>query len=190
MSGYLEMEGENQGMEDNREERQIALKLSEKDYKGLLYKAARCGLSVGELLEAFVGDLVDGQASSGSDERMYIAQWFNRCRFSNGWDQPRTYLHYLLQQGLEAAEKAAEDWRYLKETREELEDAKSGDWAQPSEIDEMESEYEEAAGRIFDRYQEYAGYISRYRKEDGYSLEEFSEELQKVGEWCKCVEGI
>ncbi len=51
-------------------ERSISLKLSDADCERLLKKAAMCGLTVAELLQNFIGDLVDGTYSNGSDERM------------------------------------------------------------------------------------------------------------------------
>lgn len=42
--------------------------------------AGEYGLTIGELIENFVGDLVDGTYSNGS-ERMYAQQWFERCWF-------------------------------------------------------------------------------------------------------------
>lgn len=40
-------------------------------------KSGKVGLSIGELFENFVADLICGTHTNGSDERMYIKQWFD-----------------------------------------------------------------------------------------------------------------
>ena len=52
-------------------ERTITLKLSDADVERISNKAERHGLTVSELLENFIGDLVGGTYSNGSDERDY-----------------------------------------------------------------------------------------------------------------------
>ncbi|MBM6802923.1 hypothetical protein H6B07_09670 [Mediterraneibacter glycyrrhizinilyticus] len=60
-------------------ERTISVKLSDADCKRVLAAAGQYGMTVGELLEKFIADLVDGTFTNGSDERMYARQWLNRC---------------------------------------------------------------------------------------------------------------
>lgn len=74
--------------------RQLEIKLSDADTLRLIEKAAGVGLTVSELLENFIADLVCGIFSNGSDERMYANAWFNRCGF--GMFQKNTLLHHLL----------------------------------------------------------------------------------------------
>lgn len=64
-------------------ERSIPVRLSDADVERLADRAARAGMTVGELLASFVGDLVDGTYTNGSDERMYAQDWFDRCGFSH-----------------------------------------------------------------------------------------------------------
>lgn len=77
--------------------RKIYLNLSDADVERIAETTGRVGLTVSELLENFIGDLVDGTYTNGSDERMYANRWFSRCWFSfesiygNG-----TFLRYLL----------------------------------------------------------------------------------------------
>ncbi|NOW07821.1 molecular chaperone GrpE [Clostridium beijerinckii] len=75
-------------------ERTITIKLSDADCERISEKAGRCGLTVGELLENFIGDLVNGTYSNGSDERYMAKQWFERCWF--GMSPDDTLLRYLL----------------------------------------------------------------------------------------------
>ena len=53
-------------------ERKITVKLSDADCDRLARKCGEHGLTIGELIENFVGDLVGGTYSNGSDERDYI----------------------------------------------------------------------------------------------------------------------
>lgn len=71
----------------------IELKLSDQDVDRIIIIAGSVGLSVGELLENFIGDLVDGTYSNGSDERMYADMWFRRCGF--GMSDNESFLSYL-----------------------------------------------------------------------------------------------
>lgn len=75
-------------------ERTITLQLSDHDCERIAREAGVVGLTVGELLENFIGDLTDGTYSNGSDERMYAELWFKRCMFSMFPSQ--TLLRHLL----------------------------------------------------------------------------------------------
>lgn len=55
-------------------ERKITVKLSDADCDRLARKCGEHGLTIGELIENFVGDLVGGTYSNGSDERDYADQ--------------------------------------------------------------------------------------------------------------------
>lgn len=74
-------------------ERKITVKLSDADCDRLARKCGEHGLTIGELIENFVGDLVGGTYSNGSDERDYADQWFERCWF--GMFPEPTLLNHL-----------------------------------------------------------------------------------------------
>lgn len=74
--------------------RPIEISLSEADCERVANLAGMHGLTVSNLLENFIGDLVSGTYSNGSDERMYAEQWFERCWFS--WDYPNSLLRFLI----------------------------------------------------------------------------------------------
>lgn len=76
------MAGQQQEEIETIRSRTIEVKLSDADVKRISEKAAAHGLTVGELIENFIGDLVCGTYSNGSDERMYAEQWFERCWLS------------------------------------------------------------------------------------------------------------
>ena len=88
-------------------ERKITVKLSDADCDRLARKCGEHGLTIGELIENFVGDLVGGTYSNGSDERDYADQWFERCWF--GMFPEPTLLNHLLNFGYEP------DWKPEKE---------------------------------------------------------------------------
>lgn len=69
------------------------LNLSDNDVKRLALKADECNLNVSELLENFIGDLISGTYSNGSDERMYANQWFDRYWFS--FEPENDLIQYL-----------------------------------------------------------------------------------------------
>ena len=75
-------------------ERTLTLQLSDADVKRLCKKAASVSLTVPQLLENFIGDLVCGTYSNGSDERDYVHNWFERCCFD--FSAEPTFLRYSL----------------------------------------------------------------------------------------------
>lgn len=78
-------------------ERTIKLNLSDADCERIAKKVGKHGITVSKLLENFIGDLVDGTYSNGSDERYMAEQWFERCWF--GMFPEETLLKYLLEWG-------------------------------------------------------------------------------------------
>ena len=90
--------GEQQKREiETIKERYIKLKLSDADCERVYNLCGMHNISFEELLENFIGDLVDGTYSNGSDERMYAEQWFERCWF--GSYPETTLLSFLLDSG-------------------------------------------------------------------------------------------
>lgn len=103
--------------------RTIELELSDSDAKRIAEKAGAHGLTVGKLLESFIGDLVYGTYSNGSDERDLAGQWFDRCWF--GMFPGMTFLSYLVEWGgidevLQAWDDIADSTENIKITQEEL----------------------------------------------------------------------
>ena len=113
--------------------RQFDLKLSDADYRRIAEKAALAELSVEQLLESFIGDLVGGTYSNGSDERMKANEWYDRCGYDSGFDEKYSLLHFLISEyeiddfirEVEEFENNRDD---IESTKEELADPKE-DWA-------------------------------------------------------------
>lgn len=107
-------------------ERSFTLNLSDADIEKVWRKVGCVGLSISELLENFIGDLIDGTYSNGSDERELANQWFERCGF--GMFPDKTFLRFLLEQ--ESVDDFVESYRSLKNSEEQIaiknEDLKNG----------------------------------------------------------------
>lgn len=155
-------------------ERNICLNLSDADVQRISEKAGRVNLSVSELLQNFIGDLVGGTYSNGSDERDLADQWFDRCWF--GMFPDKTFLRYLIEYG--CVDDALELWDWIKSEKEDLEHAATnqGD-SDDEEIAGMKENIEywqEQLNDIFSDFQNEA------KNEVIGTLEE---EMQKVIQW-------
>ena len=116
-------------------ERTITLKLSDDDCDRILRKAGSSGLTVAQLLENFIGDLVGGTYYNGSDESMYAELWFDRCWF--GMFPGKTLLRHLLENEV--------DIESFITTYEENEEYK----AHPENFGELMEEYGMEPGESF-----------------------------------------
>lgn len=108
-------------------ERNIKIRLSDADCDRISDLCGEYGITVAELLENFIGDLVDGTRSNGSDERDLAQDYFYRCSFARFPEN--TLLHHLLTWGrnpeeylqlLDYIEQNEEEKKYLEEHPEEV----------------------------------------------------------------------
>ncbi len=95
-------------------QRTISIRLYQDEVEELCRKSGKVGLSIGELFENFVADLICGTHTNGSDERMYIEQWFDRCYFSIMPEE--TFLSYLLE--MREIDSVLECWEILQELKD------------------------------------------------------------------------
>jgi len=149
-------------------ERDMKLSLSDADVRRLWEMAAKAGMSAGELLESFVGDLVDGTYTNGSDERMCAQNWFERCWFSHL--SQKTFLRYLVE--FAEVDLFVSAWRSKEDLSAELADCKA-----PAEIDELKNEIDYWQGEVDDYF---ASCVDWYKGEPLGTLEE---EAAKVLAW-------
>lgn len=103
--------------------RELILNLSDQDVERIRETAASVDLSVGELIENFIGDLTGGTYRNGSDERELVNQWFHRCWF--GRFPEETFLKHLIDIGeldhfIEYADNLQELGRDIKRYQEWL----------------------------------------------------------------------
>jgi uncharacterized protein YifE (UPF0438 family) len=85
-------------MSEHKNKYKVELNLYEEDLKDVCKKAGICGMTISELLESFIGDLIDGKCRNGSDEYFMANAWFDRCGFPYGVEH--TFLRYLLEEDL------------------------------------------------------------------------------------------
>lgn len=74
--------------------RKIHLCLSDADCEKLFDLCGRHEITVSNLLENFIGDLICGTCRNGSDERDYAEQYFKRCSFN--WNTDKSLVCFLL----------------------------------------------------------------------------------------------
>lgn len=135
-------------------ERTITLNLSDADCERIVKKVGKHGLTVGKLLENFIGDLVDGTYSNGSDERNFAEQWFERCWF--GMFPEETLLKYLLewQYDIDNFLTVYDELKYYEanpqEYAEEVKEAKENG----EEIPWFEQEYHEYADEFVKNHED------------------------------------
>lgn len=144
-------------------ERHITLNLSDADCKRISEQAGKAGLTVGELLTQFIGDLVGGTYSNGSDERDKADEWYNRCWF--GMFPEDTLLRYFLVYGYDVDDflTTYDELQYYKEN--------------PSEFAEEVAELEDGEKLWFE--DEYHDYIDDFLKDHADS------DLEKEVELCR-----
>ena len=139
--------------------RNYNLNLSDADVERLAKKALSYGVTVAELLENFIGDLVDGTYSNGSDERMYASEWAERCWFA--LDSPeKNLLQFLFGDNMFGRE-----FSDLEEIKERIEDEKrtiaslEEDIANPEDWDQI-VHWDVNKGEYVDSYSSVDEYIN------------------------------
>lgn len=142
----------------------VSIRLYQDEVEELCRKSGKVGLSIVELFENFVADLICGTHTNGSDERMYIEQWFDRCYFSIMPEE--TFLSYLLE--MREIDRVLECWEILQELKE-LEE--------PDCYDKEELEIQQ--NTLEEYFQEYRTY-TREPVED-----QLEAAMEKVLEWNK-----
>lgn len=159
-------------------ERTLKLKLSDADCEKISKQAGKHGLTVAELLENFIGDLVGGTYSNGSDERDYADQWFDRCWF--GMFPENTLLHHLLDWGYEPEEylNALDSLAYAELDKKNAEEhpEENDEW----ELSDLEDEIEELQEEI-------ARYKEDWKPEKEPNMEE---EIATIKKWLEEMEEL
>ena len=151
--------------------RKLEIKLSDADVLRVAQIAGAHGLTIAQLIENFIGDLVGGTYSNGSDETMYAQQWFDRCWFSMFPDM--TFLRYLIEWG--GLEDILELWGDLQEVQRDL----SYYEEHPEEPEPEEIRYilQDCQEQINEYWNDYIQLKTENKKGS------FDEEMKKVLEW-------
>lgn len=75
-------------------ERKIEIRLSDADCMRIADVSGSCGLTVGEFLSRFIGDLIYGTCCTCDRGNMYANKWFERCGYEyNTEGNMIAYLH-------------------------------------------------------------------------------------------------
>ena len=123
-------------------------------------------------VDYFIGDLVDGTFTNGSDERYLAEDWFNRCGFER--DDKRTLLWHLLEQNA--------DLENFIELYEENEEYKS----HPEEFEEQREEYEMEPGDTFDFEDELQYWLDDWKP----SKLSMAEEVEAVRDYVQAMKNF
>lgn len=117
-------------------ERRVDLKLSDADCDRISRLCGEHNITVEDLLENFIGDLVCGTYSNGSDERDFARNWFERCWF--GGFPESTLLNWILTscydvydnllEVMEDIENGCEELAYLEQNPEEADEGEIDAW--------------------------------------------------------------
>lgn len=158
--------------------RSFTLSLSDADVERLYEKAYSRGITPAELLEGFIGDLVCGTYTHGSDERMYAQQYFDRCCY----DGNGSWLEWALNdmeysdivEALELREDGLGDIAYLEDNND----------AEPGELEERKRWVEEAEAELKEIYDRYAAEVEHPQPypEALQAVIDYRSELQRMKE--------
>lgn len=162
-------------------DRNISISLSDADVQRLFEKAGSIGLSVSELLKNFIGDLVNGTYTNGSDECDMAKQWFNRCWF--GMFPDKTFLRHLIEWG--QVKNALELWDDIKTGKEEIEYSNTHkDEFTEEEIEGLKEDLEYWHEQLNDIFSEF----QRWAKEE--TIGTLEKEMEKIIKWKDEMESI
>lgn len=158
--------------------REITINLSDADVERLFVKAYSNGLTPSKLIEGFLGDLLDGTYSHGSDERDLADEYFERCSYDMGLE--RSFLHWALNGGwYDELEEAIIGQDYMLE---QLEYAKTVKGLSKKQIQEgidtcnfFLKNHQENISECYGTYVEY----KRSRNEEPQPLEDGIEEIRQ-----------
>lgn len=163
-------------------EREVKINLSAADMRRLWKKAGSVGMTAGELLASFIGDLVCGTYSNGSDERMYAQQWFERCGF--GMFPENTFLRYLIEwDELESVLSDEQSIVQAKADLAELEARPDRDIDDQEEIKYLKEEISDLQESIDKVYSDFVEWCK------GEKHGSYEEEMSRVREWYKNMKG-
>lgn len=137
--------------------RTFKLELSDADVKRLYEKTVADGITPAELLQGFIGDLVDGTYTHGSDERALASAYYARCGYEFSrtgglleWSL-RNYRFDDIADALEEIDDAAGDLEYYQEHPEDPDGT-------PEHLQKLQGYQEEAARTLKAIYREYSAY--------------------------------
>lgn len=159
-------------------EKTIKIKLSEADCERIYNLCGEHNITITELVESFIGDLIGGTYTNGSDERDYARRYFERCGF--GMFPETTLLNWLLNMGYDVYDNFLEVIDDIESGYAELEDYRKD----PSVFNEEEIVF--LKNDIKDWESQIAeiktGFLKNNKKAD------WAKEVENVNQWWKAKE--
>ena len=143
--------------------RSFSLELSDADVKRLYEKAYSNGITPAQLLQDYIGDLLDGTYTRGSDEspRSFLQWALDEYRIDNIADE------------LETLDYATGDIQYYEENPD--------DPPQPGELDDLQATKTEAESELAAIYEEYTASKGNEPYRDGIAaIRRYLAELQSM----------
>ena len=159
--------------------RSFTLELSDADVKRLYEKAYTDDITPAELLQGFIGDLLDGTYTHGSDEREYASAYYDRCCYDMG---DRSFLAWALYDFrleeiadiLETIDFAAGDLEYYAQHPDDTDGT-------PDTIAELQNTKAEAESELAAIYDEYTASKGAQPYDDGIqAIRRYVSELQSM----------
>lgn len=144
--------------------RNLSLNLSDADFERVSNLCGLHNITVSQLLENFIGDLVCGTYVNGSDETKLAGDWFKRCWF--GLEPENTLLHFLLENDYDVEECLLTYGDYMdyienpQKFKEDLEDLQEGE-------------------KLY-CIKEWEGYLEEWKPDEKVDIEK---EIDKCREW-------
>ena len=157
--------------------RNISIELSSEDTQKLIRRCGECGITVNELVENFVSDLINGKKANGSDEVAHANDWFRRCWF--GMYPEDSLVSFLVNNGYDVYVDFLEIIDNIECGRAELEGYKK----YQSTLDEEEIEFLKTD--IEDWQNQIVEIKSDYRRKNANA--DWDAEVKKVNEWWKAT---
>ena len=135
--------------------RSFTLELSDADVKRLYEKTAADGITPAELLQGFIGDLVNGTYTHGSDERELASAYYDRCCYE--FSRTGSLLEWALYDyrlddiadALEQIDDAAGEIEYYAQHQDDPDGT-------PEYLQELQGYKAEAESELQEIYSEYA----------------------------------
>lgn len=150
------------------------LNLSDHDTEAIARKAGSYNMTVPRLLEHFIADLIDGNYTNGSDERMYANQWFERCWFARESD--RNLITFICDHNY--------DFDDIQKISQYIEDTKKNIRETQDKIESTDDSWKDITQMSYDDSGKPTGYIRSYETHEDFiadcreTIESYEEDIK------------
>lgn len=150
------------------------LNLSDHDTEAIARKAGSYNMTVPRLLEHFIADLIDGNYTNGSDERMYANQWLERCLFAHESD--RNLITFICDHNY--------DFDDIQKISQYIEDTKKNIRETQDKIESTDDSWKDITQMSYDDSGKPTGYIRSYETHEDFiadcreAIESYEEDIK------------